>query len=86
MWECVQVAESLESRISRIRFSICSAGADRVHYVTEENIRVVLSRLPSELWHRLRAVHFNDRSRGARVLGYVNEGLREIAVCALPHA
>jgi hypothetical protein len=36
------------------------------------------------LWRRLRGVHFNDRSRGARVLGYVNYGHREIALCALP--
>jgi hypothetical protein len=84
MSECMQVAESLESRISRVRFSWSNAGADRVHYVTEEDIRVLLSRLPVDLWHRLRAVHFNDRSRGARVLGYVNQGHREIALCALP--
>jgi hypothetical protein len=44
----------------------------------------VLERLPVELWERLRAVHFNDRSRGGRVFGYVNNGLREIALCALP--
>jgi len=84
MLECMQVAESPEARIFRIRFSMSDAGADRVHYVTEEDIRAVLSRLPGELWHRLHAVHFNDRSRGARVLGYVNEGHREIALCALP--
>jgi len=84
MWECTQAAESIESRLSRIRFSVSDAGADRVHFVTKEDIRVVLGRLPVELWHRLRAVHFNDRSRGARVLGYVNHGHREIALCALP--
>jgi len=59
-------------------------GADRIHYVSEEDVRIVLSRLPSSLWHRLRTVHFNDRSRGARVFGYVNRGRREIALCALP--
>ena len=58
-------------------------GADRIHYVSEEDVRIVLSRLPSSLWNRLRAVHFNDRSR-ARTLGYVNRGRREIALCALP--
>ena len=85
MLECMQVAESPEARIFRIRFSMSDAGSDRVHYVTEEDIRAVLSRLPGELWHRLRAVHFNDRSRGARVLGYVNEGHRENRfVCAPP--
>jgi len=45
---------------------------------------VLLSRLPEELWGRLRAVHFNDRSWGCRKLGYVTMGFREIAVCALP--
>ncbi len=68
----------------RIEFSTSIPGADRVHYVNEEDIRVVLSRLPLDVWHRVRAVHFNDCSRGARVLGYVNRGRREIALCALP--
>ena len=74
---------SLESRIARIRFSVSPVGADRIHYVNEADVSIVLSRLPIELWDRLRAVHFNDRSR-ARILGYVNRGHREIAVCALP--
>src|SRR5579864_1824501 len=67
-----------------VSFSTSIPGADRVHYVDEEDILVVLNRLPVELWNRLRAVHFNDHSRGARVLGYVNRGRREIALCALP--
>jgi hypothetical protein len=67
-----------------IRFSVSVPGGDRLHHVNEKDVRVVLSRLPPELWRRLRAVHFNDRSRGARVLGYVNRGRREIALCALP--
>jgi hypothetical protein len=78
------VNESLESRLFRIRFSISIPGADRIHYVNADDVRVVLSRIPFELWHRLRAIHFNDRARGARVLGYVNQGRREIALCALP--
>ena len=69
---------------SEVRFSVSAPRADRVHHVTEEDVRVVLSRLPSELGGRLRGVHFNDRSRGARVLGYVNLGRRDIALCALP--
>jgi hypothetical protein len=69
---------------SDVRFSVSRPGADRVHHVTEEDIRVVLSRLPREVWHRLRAVHFNDRSRGGHCLGYVNRGRREIALCAQP--
>jgi hypothetical protein len=67
-----------------IRFTVSVPGCDRVHHVTEEDVRVVLSRLPPEVSNRLRAVHFNDRSRGARRLGYVNRGRREIALCALP--
>ena len=69
---------------NRIRFSACNAGADRIHYVTEADVRVVLSRLPIEDYDRLRAVHLNDRSRGGRVLGYVTRGRHEIALCALP--
>ena len=67
-----------------VKFSISIPGADRLHYVNEDGVRTVLSRLPVELWCRVHAVHFNDRSRGARVLGYVNRGRREIALCALP--
>lgn len=67
-----------------VKFSQSMPGADRIHYVNAEDVRIVLSRLPLELWQRLRTVHFNDRSRGARVLGYVNRGRREIALCALP--
>ena len=68
----------------KLRFSKSVPSADRIHYVNEDDIRIVLSRLPVELWDRLRAVHFNDQSRGARTLGYVNRGRREIALCALP--
>jgi hypothetical protein len=78
------VNESVESRLSKIKFSASIAGADRIHHVNADDVRTVLSRLPLELWHRLRAVHFNDRSRGGRVFGYADEGLREISLCALP--
>ncbi|MGI8980620.1 MAG: tetratricopeptide repeat protein [Pirellulaceae bacterium] len=67
-----------------IQFSVSPPGGDRLHHLTEEDVRVVLSRLPVEEWKRLRRVHFNDQSRGARTLGYVNRGRREIALCALP--
>jgi hypothetical protein len=69
---------------SPIKFTVTIPGADRVHYINEEDVRIILSRLPAELWNRLRAVHFNDQARGARTLGYVNRGRREIAICALP--
>jgi len=69
---------------SQVKFSTSPPGADRIHYINGDDTRVVLSRLPFELWQRLRTVHFNDRSRGARTLGYVNHGRRDIALCALP--
>jgi hypothetical protein len=69
---------------AKIKFSISIPGADRIHYVNEEDVRVVLNRLPTDVSQRVRSVHFNDRSRGARLLGYVNAGRREIALCALP--
>jgi hypothetical protein len=68
----------------RIKFTDSPAGAGRKHYLNEYDVRVLLSRLPKELWARLRAVHFNDRARGNRVAGYVNRGHREIAICAMP--
>jgi hypothetical protein len=67
-----------------VRFHVSRPGGDRIHHVMEPDIRVVLSRLPAELWARLRAVHFNDSSMGARTLGYVTRNHREIALCALP--
>jgi len=75
---------SLQSRIRRIQFSSSPTRAGRIHYLTLEDVRVLLARLPEGLWERLRAVHFNDRSRGRRRSGYVNTGHREIAICALP--
>jgi hypothetical protein len=57
-----------------VQFSVSPASADPIYHVTEDEIRVVLSRLPHDVWRRLRRVHFNDRSRGGRVLGYVNRG------------
>jgi hypothetical protein len=71
-------------KMRNIKFSMRVPGGDRQHYLTEEDVMVVLSRLPEETWRRLRAVHFNDRARGNRVLGYVTGGSREITICALP--
>jgi hypothetical protein len=68
----------------KIKFSVTRPFGDRIHYITEEDIRVVLSRLPEELWHRLREVHLNDQSRGVSRLGYVDQGRKEISLCALP--
>jgi len=68
----------------KIKFSVTRPFGDRIHYITAEDITVVLSRIPEELWHRLREVHFNDQSRGVNRLGYVNQGRKEITLCALP--
>lgn len=67
-----------------VKFTYKEPGCDRVHHLNEEDIKVVLSRLPEEVKHRLREVHFNDESRGGRVLGYVGDHRRAIAICALP--
>ncbi|MBO0858981.1 MAG: hypothetical protein J2P21_11010 [Chloracidobacterium sp.] len=67
-----------------IKFTTTIPGGDRRHYLTKEDVTMVLSRLPEETWWRLRAIHFNDQARGNRLLGYVNNGRREIALCALP--
>ena len=66
------------------RFSHKAPLSDRRHYVTADEIQVVLGRLPETLWKRLLAVHFNDRGRGGRCLGYVTRARTEITLCALP--
>ncbi|MDG3008021.1 tetratricopeptide repeat protein [Paludisphaera mucosa] len=68
----------------RIVFTHHPPRCDRRHLVTEAEVRVVLGRLPERLWERLAAVHFNDRSRGGRLLGYVGRMRDEISLCALP--
>ena len=68
----------------QIRYSYTRPGEKRRHYINVDDVETLLSRLPEALWSRLRAVHFNDRSGGCRLLGYVNMGHREIAICALP--
>jgi hypothetical protein len=67
-----------------VRFSSVPPTGDRIHYVSQADVEVVLSRLPRDLWRRLRGVHFNDRAWGNRWLGYVNSGRHDIALCALP--
>jgi hypothetical protein len=67
-----------------IAFTVSPTRAGRIHHVTECDVRIVLDRLPTELYSRLRTVHFNDRSWGARILGYVTRRRCEISLCALP--
>lgn len=76
--------ESKESSMKKIKFSASPIGGDRKHYVNEHDILVLLQRLPEATYERLKAVHFNDHSRRGRIIGYVNMGHREIALCALP--
>src|SRR5258706_14495506 len=72
------------SMACEVKFSTSPPGGDRVHYVTEGDIRILLSRLPGDVWRRLRTVYFNDRSRGPRILGYVNRTRCDISISALP--
>ncbi len=67
-----------------IRFTTIKPRCDRRHWVSEDDVRTVLSRLPPELLSRLASVHFNDRGGSRRTLGYVNFGFRAISLCALP--
>ena len=69
-----------------LKFTCHAPRGDRRHFVTEADVRVVLERLPESLWERLKAVHFNDKARGNRFLGYVGAGSTEIALCALSAA
>jgi len=68
----------------KITYSYTRPGELRKHYLNENDVQTLLGRLPPQVWSRLRTVHFNDRSIGVRRLGYVNQGRREIAICALP--
>jgi hypothetical protein len=68
-----------------IHYSYRAPRGPRRHFVSAEDVDVVLARLPEESWARLRAVHFNDRGWGGRCAGYVNRGRREIALCAMPN-
>ena len=74
-----------DPQFRKVRFSVSHPGGDRDHHVIEQDVVLVLMRLPSETWARLRGVHFKDRSRGGRVLGYTSmRGRREITMCSLP--
>jgi len=70
--------------MAKIKFAYSAVGCDRKHYLNEADVMIVLNRLPREAWNRLRAIHFNDKSRGVRTLGYANPSEHEICICALP--
>lgn len=68
-----------------IKFVTHKCASHRRHYINEEDIKVLLSRLPEELFSRLKKIHFKDDARGNRVYGYTtNKGRKEITICALP--
>jgi hypothetical protein len=70
--------------MAKIKFTYSAVGRDRKHYLNESDVLTVLKRLPLEAWNGLRAIHFNDKSRGVRILGYANPTEHEISICALP--
>lgn len=70
--------------VVKIKYSYVTPGERRKHYLCQTDIEVLLGRLPEDIYEQLRAVHFNDRAWGNRRLGYVNQGHREITICALP--
>lgn len=74
------------SLMSKIKFTYVQPDGDRIHYVNEDDVKVVLNRLPAETYQRLRCVIFNDRGwrRYRRWFGYVTAKRREIALCAQP--
>ena len=78
------MSDSIYKQIEKIRFTFAKPHADRVYHITAEDIKVVLSRIPYEHWNTLKEIHFNDRSWGARWLGYVTTSRREISITALP--
>ena len=57
-------------------------GSQRRHYIDEDDVKVVLSRLPDELFARLKRVLFKDDAEGRRTYGYTTtRGRREISLC-----
>ena len=72
-------------RLRKVTFNVVDPGCDRIHHLMEQDVLLVLMRLPDETWERLKGVYFNDQSRGGRRLGYTStRGRREISLCALP--
>jgi tetratricopeptide (TPR) repeat protein len=71
--------------MNKIKFTYHTPNGDRRHFVDEEDVKVLLSRLPQEIWKRLKVVHFNDQGWGRKRAGYTTRrGRKEIALCAFP--
>ncbi len=68
-----------------IEFVKHKCASHRRHYINEEDVKVLLSRLPEDLYSRLKKVHFKDDARGNRCYGYTTKrGRKEITICAMP--
>lgn len=71
--------------VASVQYVRHQPGGDRRHVVDERDVRVVLSRVPSELVVRLKKITFNDRSRGGKTFGYTTvRGRADISLCAQP--
>ena len=74
--------------MAHLKFTYEKPYCDRIHYVNKEDVLVVLSRLPKEIWSMVRAVHFKDQNRPGekgKAVGYTHHGgSREITLLALP--
>jgi hypothetical protein len=71
-------------KLEKIKHSYAKIKSDRVYHIDFNDILVLLERLPENAYKRLKAVHFNDQSQGAKRLGYLNYSRKEITMCALP--
>ena len=74
--------------MSKIKFTSEEPSCDRIHYITKEDVLIVLSRLPEETWSTVRVIHFKDQNRPyqrGKAVGYTHHGgSREITLLALP--
>lgn len=52
--------------------------------IREDDVKLVLERLPQETFSRFQVIHFSDPSRDLRWIGYINQEKAEIAISLLP--
>lgn len=52
--------------------------------IREDDVKLVLEKLPADSWSRFQVVHYHDAERGIRWIGYVNREKRQIAISPLP--
>ena len=70
--------------MKKLTFSYHKPGGDRRHYVTEDEVRIVLDRLPAAVCERLKTVHFNDRWREVIVLDMSRAARCDQPLCVAP--